>query len=226
MVILFNKEIKMEKTLLKKFFKLKKYINSSILSDELDKLNLKNQVLTNWTCNNSESLMGFIRTMTLEDTNSGNENIKKGLGFLEYLKQDEILFVKGSNKFAYFGELMTRLSIKRGLKGVIISGKTRDSDFTKKIKKFTIFSKGYSPVDIKLRGRVNATDKNFKLNKTIIRSHDIVFGDLEGVVIIPLKNIRSLYPKVLSAIRNENKIKKLINKNSTVSEILNNFKEF
>ena len=39
----------MEKIILKKFFKLKKVINSSILSDELDKLNLRNQVLTNWS---------------------------------------------------------------------------------------------------------------------------------------------------------------------------------
>jgi len=216
----------MEKTLLKKFFKLRKYINSSILSDELDKLNLKNQVLTNWKCNNNRSIIGFVRTMTLEDTNSGNENIKKGLGFLEHIKKDEVLFVKGSNEFAYFGELMTRLSIKRNLKGVIINGKTRDSDFTKKIKNFTIFSKGYSPIDIKLRGRVKSTDKNFKINKTIIRSHDIVFGDLEGVVIIPSKIIKFLYPKVINALTNEKKIKKMIKKNSSVKKILKNFKEF
>ena len=38
----------MEKIILKKFFKLKKVINSSILSDT-DKLNLRNQVLTNWS---------------------------------------------------------------------------------------------------------------------------------------------------------------------------------
>jgi regulator of RNase E activity RraA len=214
----------MDKTLLKKIFQIKKYINSSILSDELDKLNLKNQVLTNWRCNNHNSIIGFIRTMTLENTSSGNENIKKGLGFLECLKKNEILFVKGSNNFAYFGELMTRLSIKRGLKGVIINGKTRDSDFTNKIKKFTIFSKGYSPVDIKLRGRVKKTDESFKLNKTIIKSYDIVFADLEGVVIIPAKITKSLYPRILNAIDNEKKIKKLIKKNSSVKQILKNFK--
>ena len=67
----------MEKNILKKFFKLKKVINSSILSDELDKLNLRNQVLTNWSCNNNNSLMGFIKTMELKDTKTGNENIKK-----------------------------------------------------------------------------------------------------------------------------------------------------
>ena len=216
----------MEKTLLKKFFKLKKYLSSSILSDELDKLKLKNQVLTNWKCNNNRSIIGFVRTMTLENTKSGNENIKKGLGFLEDIKKDEVLFVKGSSDFAYFGELMTKLSIKRNLKGVIIDGKTRDSDFTKQIKNFTIFSKGYSPIDIKLRGRVKSTDKNFKINKTMIKSYDIVFADIEGVVIIPSKIVKKLYLKAIKAISNEKKIKVMINKNSSVKKILKNFKEF
>ena len=40
--------------------------------------------------------------MILENTQTGNENIKKGLGFLDKLKRNEILFIKGSNKFAYF----------------------------------------------------------------------------------------------------------------------------
>ena len=216
----------MEKIILKKFFKLKKVINSSILSDELDKLNLRNQVLTNWSCNNNNTLMGFIKTMELKDTKTGNENIKKGLGFLETLGKEDILFVKGSKKFAYFGELMTRLSIKRNLKGAIIYGKTRDSDFTTKIKKFIIFSKGYSPVDIKLRGRVEKINLNFKINKTKISNNDLVFADKEGVVIIPRKIIKTLYQKVCIAVENEKKIRKMINKNASVKEILNNFKEF
>ena len=216
----------MEKSILNKFFKLKNLISSSILSDELDKLRLNNQILTDWQCNNNKPIMGFIRTMTLENTKSGNENIKKGLGFLEKLKKKEILFVNGSQKFAYFGELMTRLSIKRKLKGAVIYGKTRDSDYTSKIKNFTIFAKGYSPIDIKLRGRVKFTDRSFKINKTFIKSNDIIFGDREGIVIIPAKKIKILYPKVICAINNEKKIKKMIGKKSSVNEILQNFKEF
>ena len=54
MVLPINKKVQMEKTLLKKFFSLKKFISSSILSDELDKLNLRNQVLTNWKFNNEK----------------------------------------------------------------------------------------------------------------------------------------------------------------------------
>lgn len=216
----------MEKIILRNFFKLQKLINSSILSDELDKLNLRNQVLTNWSCNNSNSIMGFIKTIELRDTKTGNENIKKGLGFLESLGKEDILFVKGSKKFAYFGELMTRLSMKRNLKGAIIYGKTRDSDFTTKIKKFTIFSKGFSPVDIKLRGRVEKTNLNFKINKTKINNNDLVFADKEGVVIIPRKIIKTLYQKVSIAISNEKRIRKMISRGSSVKEILNHFKEF
>ena len=216
----------MEKALLNRFFKLQKLLSSSILSDELDKLGLRHQILTDWSFNNNKSIMGFIRTMELEDTRTGNENIRKGLSFLESLKKRDVLFVKGSNRFAYFGELMTRLSIKRRLSGAIIYGKTRDSDFTTQIKNFTVFSKGYSPIDIKLRGRVKNTDINFKLGKIKVKTKDIVFADREGVVVIPIDKVKFLYPRVISAINNEKKIKYMIKNKATVNQILNSFKEF
>lgn len=216
----------MEKTILKKFLKIKNKLNSSLFSDELDKIKFNKQVLINWNSNNNESFFGIIRTITIENTKSGDENISKGLGFLETLNKNEILFVKGSNKFAYFGELMTRLSMKKKMKGVVIYGKTRDSNYTIKIKNFTIFSKGYSPIDIKKRGKVKNTDKSFKIENVKIKSFDYIFADKEGVVIIPKKIAMLLYRKLLTAIKNEENIKKLISKNVPVKIILNKFKEF
>lgn len=216
----------MEKTLLKNFIKIKNKINSSIFSDELDKLNLRNQILINWTLNFNGSFFGIIRTLTIQNTKLGNENISKGLGFLETLNKDEILFIKGSDKFAYFGELMTRLSIKKNLKGTVIYGKTRDSNYTSKIKNFLILSKGYSPIDIKLRGKVKEVDKSFKIKKTTINSFDYIFADKEGVVIIPRKKAGILLKKILIAIKNEEKIKKMISRNFSVKKILDSFKEF
>ena len=216
----------MEKTILKKFLKIKNKLNSSLFSDELDKIKFNKQILINWNSNNNESFFGIIRTITIENTKSGDENISKGLGFLETLNKNEILFVKGSNKFAYFGELMTRLSMKKKMKGVVIYGKTRDSNYTIKIKNFTIFSKGYSPIDIKKRGKVKNTDKSFKIENVKIKSFDYIFADKEGVVIVPKKIAMLLYRKLLTAIKNEENIKKLISKNVSVKIILNKFKEF
>lgn len=216
----------MEKVLLSKLFKLKSKITSSILSDELDKLGYRNQVLIDWTTNNNKTIMGFARTVLIKETKTGNENIKLGLGFIDKLNCNDILFIQGSNKFAYFGELMTRLSIRKGFKGAIINGKTRDSIFTKKKKNFTIFSKGYSPVDIKLRGSVIKTDTSIKIENTIIKKNDIIYGDVEGVVIIPNKSIKKLLPGIINAIKNESKVIKLINKNTSIKEILKKVKEF
>jgi len=209
------------------FIKYKKKINSAVLSDELDKLGFRNQVLTNWNCNvKNINFFGIIRTLILNDTKDGNERIYRGLSFLESLKKDEILFVKGSDNYAYFGELMSRLSIKKGLKGVIIDGKTRDSIYTKKFKKFLILSKGYSPIDIKMRGRVDKTDKEFMTNKIKIKSYDYVFADEEAVIILPKKNIGKLVKNCKNTIENEKKIIKMINNKKGIKKILENFKEF
>jgi len=216
----------MEKILLKKIFKIKNKITSSILSDELDKIGLANQVLINWTVNNNKPIMGFARTVLIKESRSGDENIKLGLSFLDKLSSDDILIVNGSNNFAYFGELMTRLSIKKGFKGAIINGKTRDSIFTKKKKNFTIFSKGYSPIDIKLRGRVFKTDVSIKIKKTNIKKNDIIYADEEGVVIIPKECLKKLIPGIEKSINNELKVINLINNDVSIKNILKQVKEF
>src|SRR5258706_4812438 len=89
---------------------------SGIFSDELDKLGYKDQVVPEWKLNNGRPrLFGKIRTISIEEIDTDDERIKDGLGFLSRLSRGEVMLVKGSSKFAYFGELMSRLSREVGI---------------------------------------------------------------------------------------------------------------
>ncbi len=206
-----------------------KFLNeycSGIFSDELDKLGFKNQVSNNWKLNNAKlRVFGKVRTITLEEVETPDEKIKKGLTFLGNLVKGEILLVKGSSKFAYFGELMSRLSQEIGIEGAIIDGFTRDTFYTQKID-FPIFGKGYTPVDIKGRGRVDETDVPIVIDGIKISSGDYIFGDNDAIVLIPKSIISILIPKVNQAAQEEFEIKEKIAKGVSIKEILLKHKEF
>ena len=157
---------------------------SGMLSDELDKMGYRNQVIQGLVINREHKIFSIARTIKIEELETDDENIRTGLGFIGSINKGEILCVQGSQQFAYFGELMTRLSIRQGLGGVVIGGFTRDNEFTQHTK-LPIFSQGYTCKDIKGRGRVQEVDTSIIIQDVEINPGDYIFGDLDGVVVVP-----------------------------------------
>jgi len=199
---------------------------SGIFSDELDKMGYKNQVVAGWKLNNSRSrLFGKVRTIAVEEIETADERIKVGLGFLGSLSGGEVMLVKGSTQFAYFGELMSRLSKEMGIEGVIIDGLTRDTFYTQTID-LPVFSKGYTPVDIKGRGRVGNTDEPIAIGQVTVKSGDYVFGDSDATVFIPSEILDELIKRVNNAALEELEIKRKIAAGVSIKSILLEHKEF
>lgn len=204
---------------------LEEYV-SGVFSDSLDKLGLKSQVTSGWLANFPRARMfGRVHTVVIETVETDDENIRAGLGFLGSLGSEDVMVVKGSPKFAYFGELMSRLAQERGLQGVVIDGLTRDTYYTKTID-LPIFAKGYSPVDIKGRGRVTGVDRPVTIDGISVRAGDYIFGDNDAIVVIPQDVMPDLKIKVQEAIESEADIKRMIAAGRTVQEVLINHDEF
>ncbi|WP_238580221.1 HAD hydrolase family protein, partial [Treponema endosymbiont of Eucomonympha sp.] len=160
---------------------------SGTFSDIMDSLGYKNQIITNYRHNWHGLPIGFMgraRTVLIETYETDDENILMGLGFLSQVGKGEVLVVKGSQKFAYFGELMTRLSIRQRIEGIIIDGLTRDTKFTHNQCPLSIIAKGYSPVDIKGRGRVQAVDVDILVDGVEIHKDDLIFADNDAICVI------------------------------------------
>lgn len=214
--------------LFEKYFKeefLEEYC-SGVFSDELDKMDYKNQVTNNWKLNNTKlRLFGRVRVLTLETIKTEDEKIDKGLNFLGSLNTGEVLLVKGSSEYAYFGELMSRLSIEINLSGAIIDGLTRDTYYTQNIE-LPVLAKGYSPVDIKGRGRVDELDVAVYIDEIKVEPGDYVFGDNDAVVFIPKNIIEQVSINVNKAVEEEADIKRKIRDGVSIKDILLNHKSF
>jgi regulator of RNase E activity RraA len=200
---------------------------TGMFSDELDKMGYRNQVIQGLISNHSSAkIYGHARTILIETMETNDENISIGLGFLEQLNEGDVLCVQASAEFAYFGELMTRLSIRQKLGGAVIGGLTRDSVYTINKKDFSIFAVGFSPKDIKGRGRVHLTDVSIVLKGISINPGDWIFADTDGVVVIPAKIRLLLEEKILKCVEAEKDIIKRIDENQRINEILSRHKEF
>ncbi|MFA5859474.1 MAG: RraA family protein [Elusimicrobiota bacterium] len=207
--------------------KIIKYGCSGMFSDELDKMGYRDQVISGLRMNNIfGKIYGKARTVKIKTVKTADEKIRVGLGFLEQLNKGEILCVQGSREFAYFGELMSRLSLRRKVGGVVVGGLTRDTLFTNTITELTIFAEGYSPKDIKGRGCVEATDVVIKIGKVSIKPNDLIYGDSDGVVVIPEKAKDELEIRILRCISAEKDIISSINNGDGIDVILKAHKEF
>lgn len=198
---------------------------SGMISDELDKMGYRNQVIQGLVINKEHKIFSIARTIKIEELETDDENIRTGLGFIGSINKGEILCVQGSQQFAYFGELMTRLSIRQGLGGVIIGGFTRDSEYTQHTK-LPIFSQGYTCKDIKGRGRVQEVDTPITIQSVEINPGDYIFGDLDGVVVVPKECKEELDQRLLQVVLNENNIVRDITEGKSIEYILNTYKEF
>jgi len=203
----------------------KDFLFSGMFSDELDKMGYRDQVVIGMKLNNSSKIYGKVKTVLIETIETDDENIKMGLSFLGTLGEGDILCVQGSENFAYFGELMTRLSTRQGIEGVVIDGLTRDSQYTK-YADLPIYASGYSPKDIKGRGRVKDTNVPIEIKGVKVVPGDYVFGDLDGIVIIPQEIHSELEERLENVLQNEQNIKNDIRAGKSVNYILDNYKEF
>ena len=87
---------------------------------------------------------------------------------------------------AQWGEMMTKVSKKRGCRGAVVDGGVRD---TNKVltQDFPVFCRYRSSNGMLGRFRITAWQVPIMIGEVRIYPGDVVFGDIDGVIIIPRK---------------------------------------
>jgi len=169
------------------FRNLSHLLTSPILSDIFDDLNIQNQIIAGYQLNmEGKKILGRAKTLKIkkrcaEDKSSIYDAL---LTYQTIVPNDIIIVENEAPEFAYFGELNANLAIRSGAIGAIIGGNTRDSSEVKKLQ-FPVFSKGYNCQDIKHKGTVESYNKKINVEGVEIYPHDLIFSDIEGIVVIP-----------------------------------------
>ncbi len=105
---------------------------------------------------------------------------------VDSLRPDDVLvaYAPATAKAALWGGLLSTAARARGARGVVIEGMARD---VKQITSmgFPVFASGTSPLDSKGRLRVFAYRCAIECGGVLVEPGDIIFGDADGVVVIP-----------------------------------------
>lgn len=129
---------------------------------------------------------------------------------LDDLKRGEIYFCTGSSQpYALWGELMTTRARKLGAAGVVLDGYTRDSRNVLTMD-FPLFSYGSYAQDQGPRGKVIDFRCPVETNGVLVHDGDIIFGDIDGVCVVPNAIVREVLKKALEKARGERTVKKAI----------------
>lgn len=162
----------------------------------------KTRVWNRFKATGTKNILGVVRTVELESIATSDENLAVGLPFLTSLNKGDVLVVKGSDDFAYFGELMANLAIRTGINGTIIFGASRDTRAISKLD-YPLHATSYTPVDIKGRGRVKNVDFSFGVDNYEIAPQSWVFADSDGAVFFPSEIATTVLTSVLKMIQDE-----------------------
>ena len=163
----------------------------SVLSDCLDSVGLMHQALPSRIrpLDEERIMVGRARTaafMEVYHHEPGTNPYELEIALIDSLKQDEIPVFACSNpaRVAPWGELLSTAAKARGAAGALMDGCTRDVRAIRTMG-FPVFHGGIGPLDSKGRGRIMAIDVPIECAGVPIAPGDLIFGDADGVVVIP-----------------------------------------
>jgi 4-hydroxy-4-methyl-2-oxoglutarate aldolase len=129
---------------------------------------------------------------------------------LDQLQPGEIYLASGGDmRCAYWGEILTATAKKRGAVGAVINGFHRD---TPKVleQNWPVFSRGRFAQDSSVRTQVADYRCAIEIGQVSVLPDDLVFGDLDGVVIVPKKVEAEVIERALAKARGEKLVRKEI----------------
>jgi regulator of RNase E activity RraA len=184
---------------------------SAVLSDVMDGLGLMNQAMATFVRPLDEGLvmMGRARTglyMDVYSIEDGEDPYDVEIAMVDDLEAGDVavLACRGpTTRIAPWGELLSTAARCRGAQGCVTDGLVRD---IRKIREmnFPVFHGGIGPLDSKGRAKMMKRDVPVDCAGVRIHPGDVVFGDADGVVVVPQARAEEVIAAALRKVTSEN----------------------
>ena len=149
---------------------------------------------------------------------------KNELDFIDSLKPGDVVVATQSGVMTagLWGALLSTGAMHRGARGAIIDGISRDTVEIKKMK-FPVFVKGIAPGDSKGRIEIINYNQPIKCGGVWVNPGDVVFGDDDGVVVIPQNIVDEIVTLAEEKFEKEKKFMRGLHEGASVKDM---YKEF
>ena len=164
---------------------------SAVLSDALDAAGCMGQAMSPGIrpLDDTLRLCGRARTgqyAEVDHVEPGTNPYELEIAIVDDLKPGDVAVFAcgGSEKIAPWGSLLSTASRARGAAGCVTDGFVRDI-LEIRAMKLPVFNGGIAPLDSKGRGHIVAVDVPVVCDGVTVSPGDLVFGDADGVVVVP-----------------------------------------
>lgn len=212
------------------FARIKNELYTAVVGDIMDKIGLQRQFLPPQIRPLKEEMVIVGRAMTVleadcfeaQSPDSKNPVMTKSFGLmleaLDDIKHGEVYICSGSSPdYALIGELMMTRILMCGGAGAVVNGYSRDTQGIYKIG-LPVFSYGPYAQDQAPRGKVIDFRVPIEMNGVRILPGDLIFGDIDGVCVIPRHAEEEVFTRALEKARGERTVLVAIQNGMSVVE--------
>lgn len=202
---------------------MKKEVYTGVLCDMLDTIGYSHQFLPHeiQALRPTDVMVGRAYPTVICDVYGEQEN---PLGLLaeavDNIAEDEIYIVTGGDRrCSYFGEIMTATIKRKGAVGAVIDGYMRD---TRQVleQNFPVFSMGRDAQGSVYRNQVIRYRCMVEIGGIKINPGDLIFGDIDGVVVIPREIEEQAVSITLAKVRGERDTRAAVEKGMSAVEAI------
>lgn len=198
---------------------MKKELFSAVIGDAMDSMNLIHQFMPPNIRPLQKDMVVVGRAFPVVEADIGSSVINKDiidkpfgvmLEALDDLQPNEVYICSGSSpNYAVWGEIMSIRAQSLGAAGAVLDGYSRDTAGVLKTG-FPTFSYGPYSQDQQARGKVVDYRVPITIGKVTIHPGDIIYGDFDGVCIIPQDFENEVIERALEKARSEKIVQKKI----------------
>ena len=146
------------------------------------------------------------------------------LSALDDLQPGEVYLASGGSPgYALWGEIMSTRAIHLRSAGAVLNGYSRDTRGILRLA-FPTFSKGAYAQDISPRGKVVDYRVTVEVGGVKVRPGDIVFGDVDGIVVVPCEVEESVFAAAIEKARTENLCRQAIQEGWSAQQAFKHFR--
>lgn len=179
---------------------------TAVVGDVLDLHGYRNQFLPPECRPLRPHMIVCGRAMTVDEMDAdgtGDSPFGLMLKALDSLREHEVYIAAGgSPAYALWGELMSTAARARGASGAVLAGHTRDTNGILAMD-FPVFCYGCYAQDQRGRGRVVDFRSTLHIGEVTIQPGDIIFGDIDGVLVLPKEVEADVVCRALEQVRKE-----------------------
>lgn len=205
-------------------------IFTPLVSDVMDRLGLHARVLSHEVqsipFDPKLKVAGFAYPCRVISTSEYVE-INTLLEMVDSIPKDAFVVVAADadTDAALWGGLMSTRAKERGAHGAVVNGGIRDFEQIDSLS-FPVFGKYRCIKDIRRRGYMAAFGVDVMFDGQPINLGDVIFGDANGVVVIPQEEFEQVYEELIRSLQGEKQTSDGLLAGRSAQELFSEFKTF